>query len=406
MRQVELFRIAEVNSGQGAPQNESDFVAKGKGLPFVRAGSLEFLEKGLSLDLCEHISEEVASRYKLKLFPKDTILFAKSGMSSKKGRIYKLEKPAYVVNHLAAITPSIEVDPVFLLYWFKKHPPSNLINDDSYPSIRLSDIQKLKITIPSINIQKQVAEVLDKADELRQKKKQANAKLDEFLQAIFLDMFGNPVRNPKGWSVNELKNDLIEVQNGLSRRRKIPENIGQIVLRLREIRANEIDYSDVNRIPLDNKEANKYKVDINDMLFIRVNGNKDYVGRCAVYKGHEEDVYFNDHIMRVKLNSNKLKPCFLSRFLNSDYGKMEIQKQIKTSAGQYTISQQGLEKISLYYPPLDLQNKFAEIVEKVEKQKAKNEAQIQKLDDLFNSLLQRAFKGELKFKSENKLLVS
>ncbi len=400
MKEFKLQEIAEINSGQGAPQKKNDFVPKENGIPFVRAGSLEFLERGLSLDLCEHVSAETANKYKLKLFSENTILFAKSGMSSKKGRIYKLYKPAYVVNHLAAIFPKKNLDPNFLLYWFKKYPPNNLINDDAYPSIRLSDIQKIKIPLPPLETQKQIAAVLDKADELRQKKKYANAKLDELLQSVFLDMFGDPVRNPKGWEKCLLKDDLLEVQNGLSRRRKIPENTGQIVLRLREIRANTIDYSDINRIPLEKKEINKYKVDLNDLLFIRVNGNKDYVGRCAIFKDNKEDVYFNDHIMRVKLNENRLTPCFISRFLNSKFGKMEIKKHIKTSAGQFTISQQGLEKINLYYPPLDLQNKFAQIVEKVEEQKAKNEIATKKLDDLFNSLLQRAFKGELELARE------
>ena len=80
-----LNDIAKISAGQTAPKN--NFFTE-EGIPFVRAGSLEFLERGESIDLCEKISEENAKTCKLKLYPANSILFAKSGMSANKGRIY------------------------------------------------------------------------------------------------------------------------------------------------------------------------------------------------------------------------------------------------------------------------------------------------------------------------------
>lgn len=257
-----------------------------------------------------------------------------------------------------------------------------------------NDLEKILIDVPSIEEQNRIVSLLDKADEIRAKKKLANDKLDEFLKSTFISMFGDPV-NDKTIPKEHLEKYLVYVQNGISRRRKIPQNIGEIVFRIKEIRENYIDYSDINRIPLDDKEKDKYRININELLFIRVNGNKDYVGRNTVFRGYNEDTFFNDHIMRVKINESELNPIYLSRFLNLPFGKEEIKKYVKTSAGQFTINQHGLGSVELPIPPIEDQNKFAQIVEKVEAQKQKNEQVIEQMDNLFNSLSQRAFKGEL-----------
>ncbi len=256
-------------------------------------------------------------------------------------------------------------------------------------------VKEIQIPLPPLDIQKKIADTLDKAQELIDKRKEQITVLDKFLENLFLDMFGDPVSNPMGWEIKELKNIILTVTNGITRRRKISENIGDIVLRLRDIKINSIDYSDTNRIPLETKEKEKFKAELGDLLFIRVNGNPEYVGRCSVFKGFLENVYFNDHIMRVRFDLNHSNSIFLSHYLNNNFGKKEIKKSLKTSAGQHTISQSGLEKVAIILPPLDLQNQFASIVEKVEAEKTKLEASLKEMEDNFNSIMQRAFKGEL-----------
>lgn len=104
---VKLADLATVSSGGGAPQDADAFSTEGT--PFVRAGSLIKLLEGLPEDSLELLQPEVAAAHKLKLFPAGTVVFAKSGMSATKGHIYQPKKPAYVVNHLAALTPRSEI---------------------------------------------------------------------------------------------------------------------------------------------------------------------------------------------------------------------------------------------------------------------------------------------------------
>src|SRR5258706_9028782 len=126
MKKVPLSTIADVSAGQGAPkQNEfSD-----SGIPFVRAGSLEDLLSGKKEADLELVPDEIAKKRKLKLYPKGAILFAKSGMSATKGRIYVLQNPAYVVSHLAILTPKDNVHTEYLRLALKQFLPSVLIKD-------------------------------------------------------------------------------------------------------------------------------------------------------------------------------------------------------------------------------------------------------------------------------------
>jgi type I restriction enzyme S subunit len=268
-------------------------------------------------------------------------------------------------------------------------------NQSSQAGIYLGRLKELLIPLPPLLEQRRIADILDKADALRAKRRAALAQLDTLIQSIFLEMFGDPATNPKGWRMTGLGAALRNVTNGMTRRRNESEQGESIVLRLRDIREGWIDFSDVNRITLTQDEARKYEVNTGDLLFIRVNGNPDYVGRCAIFDGHTEKVYFNDHVMRVRVGQSTLDGIFLAFLLNGPHGKNEIAKHRKTSAGQHTINQDGLSRISVPLPPLSLQRSFAGRVAAVEKLKASHRTSLVELDALFASLQHRAFRGDL-----------
>ena len=130
---VRLGDVTTVTAGQGAPQSTSDY--SNEGTAFIRAGHLSDL---LSGSLCENdipkVSEVIAVTHKLKLYPRNSIVFAKSGMSCVKGYVYKLKNDCHVVNHLACLIPNT-VSPDFLRYSLLRFPPNRLIKDESYPSM-------------------------------------------------------------------------------------------------------------------------------------------------------------------------------------------------------------------------------------------------------------------------------
>lgn len=285
-------------------------------------------------------------------------------------------------------------------YYFKSHIFKNQIpnivkKSVNQASFTVTSLKELEFNAPSLHEQKKVIFILDKASNLIELRKKQIEELDNLIQSVFYDMFGDPNSNPMNWNSIKLFEVIKTTQNGLSRRKNTNENYGDIVLRLRDVGRNEIDFSDINRFILDDNEKSKYRLNHNDLLFVRVNGNPGYVGRCSVFEGYKEPVCYNDHIIRTVIDTDFFMPKYLVYFLNTEYGQAEIRKQIKTSAGQYTISRPGMNQIELFTPPISLQKEFISILNKVEKQKKILHLSLTQLELNYKSLMQRAFNGTL-----------
>ena len=224
---------------------------------------------------------------------------------------------------------------------------------------------------------------LDWINYIIRNRQQQLKKLDELVKSRFIELFGDPEQNPMVWTKQPLSEIIINANNGMARRGNDPH--GSIVMRLVELQDGHIDYSTPNRIVLTDTEKGKYLLRENDFLFARVNGNPEYVGRCAVFHEIGEPVYHNDHIIRVHFDDTVLNGAFASALINSAYGKRQMRGQIKTSAGQYTISQDGIGAITAILPPMALQQQFAAFVEQTDKSKFVIQQALDKAQVLFDS---------------------
>ncbi|MES9818707.1 MAG: restriction endonuclease subunit S [Candidatus Thiodiazotropha sp.] len=319
MSMVPLSEVCDITAGQSAPQDSDAFGPEGH--PFIRAGSLNALTNGGSENDCEHLTEKKAQQYRMRLFPKDTIVFAKSGMSAKIGRVYRLKAPAYIVSHLAAVTPGKDVDPSYLQRWFERNPPSRLIPNEAYPSIRTSEIGALKIELPKKSEQKRIAAILDKADAIRRKRQQAIQLADEFLRSVFLDMFGDPGTNPNNWPMGTIRELAADVRYGSSSKAgakgKFP------ILRMNNITyTGSWNFDDLKYINLSEKDQAKYLVHQGELLFNRTN-SKELVGKTAVYR-ETSPMAFAGYLIRVRTNE-LANPEYISAYLNSRHGKLTLE---------------------------------------------------------------------------------
>ena len=247
----------------------------------------------------------------------------------------------------------------------------------------------LSFYLPELEEQRKIAETLDKVSDLIAKRKQQLEKLDLLVKSKFVEMFGDPFVNPKSWNIVVFSDIIQNANNGMARRGNDLD--GDIVLRLVELQNGYIDYSSPNRIILNEAEKKRYRLLDKDFLFARVNGNPDNVGRCAVFNDIKDPVYHNDHIIRVHFNDELVNGTFLSVLLNSEYGKSEMRNKIKTSAGQYTISQDGIGAVKSILPPIKLQTQFAEFVQQTEHTKSIIKQSLEKLETLKKALMQEYF---------------
>jgi type I restriction enzyme S subunit len=383
-----LIEIAEVTSGQGAPQSREYFSKVG--IPFVRAGNLEMLITSGEENNCELITKENADKLGLRLFPKDTILFAKSGMSATLGRVYRLKSPCYVTNHLAAIIPNNSTDPSYLQRWFEYYPPSRLIPNESYPSIRLSDIQNLELNIPKDSSeQKRISNLLDKADSIRKKRQEAIRLADEFLRSTFLDMFGDPKKNPKGFRTEPIGNYIAEFRN---------ENPLSYPNKL-------YSYIDISSIDNTNKKViktNKYLgseapsrarqlVCKGDIIISTVRPNLNAV---AIIEDDYENLITSTGFCVLKCNNEILHMYYLFTLLTSQYFILEMTK-IAKGASYPAISNNDILNFRIPIPSAHLQKKYSDMFIAVSHIKQKFESYLTESENLFNSLMQCAFRGEL-----------
>ena len=388
MRKVKLGKISKVVSGSTAPKAEA-FNEK-EGLPFVRAGHLEALCNGEDINNLPKVKEGSG---KLVAVPKHTVIFAKSGMSIMKNRIYTTTEKVYIVNHLAGVICNQQfIIPQYLKYFLLIFKPSTLIVDESYPSIRLKDIENIYIPLPDLQIQHKIVQVLDKAQALIDKRKEQIKLCDELIQSLFYDMFGDPVTNPKKFVIGTIRDMVADVKYGTSK--KPNDNDGEFpILRMNNITYNGyIDLTDLKYIDLNEEEREKYLVRKGDVLFNRTN-SKELVGKTAVYK-YDYPMAFAGYLIRVRTNKEN-NPEYLSAVLNPPYGKATLRGMCKNIIGMANINAEELQNIKVPLPPVELQNLFAEKVRKIEHQKQLLQQSLALLEDNFNSLMQKAFKGEL-----------
>jgi len=388
-RVEKLGDISNIQAG-GTPSRTKPEYWNGN-IPWIKISNIK---SKYTTKATEFITEEGLNNSSAKLFEIDTILYT---IFATLGEVSILKFKATTNQAIAGIVVKKEDISLNYLYNYLKSIKEKVINEGrgvAQNNINLGILKNIDIPIPPLPQQEKIVKVLDISSALIEKQKELIQKYDLFLKSKFIEMFGDPISNPMGWEVEKLETSILDVKNGLTRRSS--KNSGDIVLKLKDIRANYVNFINLNRIELDEKEKEKFIAEKDDLLFIRVNGNPEYVGRCAVFHGYNEPVYFNDHIMRIKLNTDKYNSVFLGFIVNSQYGKEQIVKYRKTSAGQHTISQDGLERLSFYLPPIELQNKFASIVEKTEQIKEQETKKLQHLETLHNSLMDKAFKGEIK----------
>ncbi len=271
----------------------------------------------------------------------------------------------------------------------------SLSSGSTVKGITLEKIKELQVKLPTIDEQKRIVNILDIAQALIDKRKQAIAKLDELVQAVFLDMFGDPATNQKGYPIGTIKDLIIEAKYGTSK--KANESTGQFpYLRMNNITyQGYMDYSNLKYIDLDDKEQEKYLVQKGDLLFNRTN-SKELVGKTAVFDSNEK-MALAGYIVRVRTN-DKGNPYFISGYLNSKHGKKVLQEMCKNIIGMANINAQELQNIAILIPPREMQDIYERKFKVILEEKEKHLAQLQQLESNFQALLQKAFKGELTVK--------
>ena len=260
-------------------------------------------------------------------------------------------------------------------------------------NINGSVLRATELPLPPFAEQKRLAGILDAADALRAKRREALAQLDTLLQSTFLDMFGDPVTNPMGWT---------KVRSG--ELFLLPPKIGTItpaagrgylVVRVGEVGESRIAFERCGRVEISEKDFAKFRLERGDTVIARAIGSKNHLGKASFFADFDEATVIDSHVMRLRPDPIKCDGLWFYSLISSDRGKALLQQTGGATAVQFNINAKQASSVQVALPPLDLQHYFAAIAESVEHQKAVQRAHLAELDTLFASLQSRAFRGDL-----------
>ena len=282
---------------------------------------------------------------------------------------------------------------IFLVEYIYKYLLKNIhILENGFRGIGLKHISKeylenIEIPIISIEKQKKLIKNLKNIDTFIDKNKQIKNELNFLNKSLFTRMFGDIKNNDKGWEIKKL-GDVVQTQYGTSKKATSTVT-GFPILRMNNITySGEMDYKDLKYIELSDSEKEKFLLKKGELLFNRTN-SKELVGKTGLFN-LDIPMAFAGYLIRIK-PSNLIHSKFLLFFMNSEFMKKLLYNKAKNIVGMANINAKELEDFSIILPPIELQNKFAERVEKIEKLKFEIEKSIEIAQNLYDSLISKYF---------------
>jgi type I restriction enzyme S subunit len=381
------IHISDGNYSSKYPRSE-EFIESG--VPFIRANNL--VNKSISDEEMYFISPQKHGLLKKGHLKTNDVLISTRGDLGKVALVPKRYNDSNINAQLVLLRPNPhKIDPLYLLYCFEgdrvKGQISQLQTGTALKQLPVGNLKRIKIPLPPLEEQRRIAAILDKADGVRRKRKEAIRLTEELLKSTFLEMFGDPVTNPKGWEVSPF-GSLGKLDRGKSKHR--PRNdpsllggkypliqTGDVANSKGVIKKYTQTYSD--------KGLAQSRMWPAGTLCITIAANIAQTGILTF------DSCFPDSIVGFKPN-NRVTTEYIQAWLGF---LQPLLEDLAPQSAQKNINLQMLRELDVPVPPIDLQSKFSEFVERIGNNSRNYEKSEAVMDNLFNSLLQKAFRGEL-----------
>lgn len=325
-----------------------------------------------------------------RLFPKGSIVFPKNGasVSTNKKRILGFE--SVVDLNTAGITVHESCVNTYIYYWLLNINFNDYIRRGAVPTLNIKDLKDTLIPLPKISIQQAIASELDAIQTMIDGYKAQIADLDVLGQSIFLEMFGDPVANPKGWNMYKLCDVCVVTSSKRIYQSELTKS-GIPFYRISDFTQLIIGKMIVPELYISNEQfkelENKNLVPHAGDILITSRGT---LGLCYIVK-ENDSFYFQDGMITWLQNIKKnLSPTFLSFLLGSTFVKEQMQKAKNGSTVAY-LSISMIKGFDIIIPPLPLQHHFATQVEAIEKQKELFRQQLKDAETLMAERMQYYF---------------
>ena len=325
------------------------------------------------------------------IFDDELVLLAEDGGnfgSKTKPIAYRVSGKCWVNNHAHVLKPKKGLNVDFLCYSLMFYNTEGLVNGATRQKLTQATMRKMMI--PNLPMDRQLAIVaqLNKIVNIIEYREQEIEKLSNLIKSRFVEMFGNPVLNEKGWRTKPLL-DMGNCKNGMNFHY---DDCGVEIncLGVGDFKDLSVidDTKQLPTVSLNEMPSEEYLLKDNDIVFVRSNGNKELVGRSiAVYPGNVATTFSGFCIRYRKYDDEVIIP-YLLRVLKTDSIR---RKMAGRGANIQNLNQQILGTLIVPIPPLELQNQFADFVQQVDKSKSVIQKSLDELEILKKSLMQKYF---------------
>jgi|UniRef100_UPI0040475296 type I restriction enzyme, S subunit len=381
----ELGKVFDVRDGTHDSPKYLD--NKEKGFPLITSKNIK--DGKLILDDCNYISledyEKINQRSKVNI---NDIIMPMIGTIGNPHLIIK--EPNYAIKNVALFKPKKDLSKYLIHYLNSNIVKQRFLIDSkggTQKFVSLKYLRELKIPIPSFHQQEKIVKVLDLTSNLIEKQKELLGKYDLFLKSKFIEMFGNPIKNTMKWEMAQIKELIIKIKNDNPLKQPQKKYIYIDIGSINEKFIKHYNYILGVNAPSRAKQITTY----NDILVSTVRPNLNAV---AIVKSKYESILSSTGFCVLRTNNKVIIPYYLFEIVkHKDF--IQNLMNVAKGASYPAVSNNDILNLKISIPPIKLQNKFASIVEKIETIKEKENQKLKQLEDLHNSMMNKAFKGEI-----------
>jgi type I restriction enzyme, S subunit len=387
MEYVKLNELCEINIGKTPSRSNQAYWGNGN-----KWLSISDMQGKYVSNTKEQITDLAVNECKMKIVPKNTVLMS---FKLSIGKIAITTEELYT-NEAIASFPIIQKDKLIpeYLYYALQTLKLDKLSDRAVKGATLNKdkLNQIKIPLTTLEQQKKIVKVLNKAQELIDKRKAQIEALDQLTQSVFLEMFGDPIKNTNQYKKEKLANLCIKITDGTHHSPPtVKEGIPYITAK--HLNKGGLDFFKApTYVSLEDHQKiyERCNPEKGDVLYIKDGATTG----IAAINHYDFEFSMLSSLALIKVDFNKLNNYYLTHFLNNE----RVFRKITSGMNGGAIKRLTLKKINnieVVVPPIELQNQFAEIIKKIEIQKELLQKSLEELENNFSSLMQQAFKGEL-----------
>jgi type I restriction enzyme S subunit len=394
IKRIQLSEIADLIT-KGTTPTTLGYEFKDEGVNFLKIECFD--ENGAFLESkVTHISEECHKKLKRSQLKAGDVLFSIAGAIGRVAIVTEEMIPANTNQALAIIRISDEqvylpyiklilTSPIVIEQFERKKQGVAQLN------LSLKDINEISIPLPNKDKQIELAELFDKVADIIVKRNMELTSLDNLIQARFVEMFGDPVQNTKGWNIDTCKNLTSKIGSGATPKggRESYGTEGISLIRSMNVYNNRFEYKDLAYIT--DEQADKLSnvtIEENDVL-LNITGAS--VARCCAVPKELIPARVNQHVAIVRCKDRLLPEFLCSMFTEDSYQRLLWSIATSGGATREAITKQQIEDLVLIVPPIELQQQFVDFCKQVNKLKVEIQKSLDETQILFDSLMQKYF---------------